>query len=367
MSEERSTGEQGAADSEVFDEWLTQTAESKGVRKKELMDQMLSSYWILDELTELVEGTETERNSGHPSTEPTEPASEPDIDPEPADLYRSDEEPTTIGETDYSTGERGGATETAPGEENIRQIQTAIRKLIESQWAAELQQPADDDEASAASTSGDGDADGVSELRERVETLASQLEDVESRQNSQAERFTGELQLVLDRVDELERQQNRHVDESEIAALSEKIDDLNERFGKLHTATADFEAEIDREFDSIEELFRRVLDALNDLNAEIETATESYRKELQPIQQRQAERKQLEALKTEALNLGVRKGVCESCNGTIDLTLLESPTCPNCGTHLIGIEDGGWNPFRPATFETEGALADREGIRPSDE
>ena len=366
MSEDKSAVDREAVDSDVFDEWLAQTAESKGVQKKELMDQMLSSYWILDELTELVDGTKTGRDAGNSSTEPAEPAPESDADSDLTDVYRNDERPTTIGEPGHSTGGRDEAAETTPGQENIREIQTAIRELIESQWAAELQQPADD-AASDPSSSDDGDADGVSELRERVETLASQLEDIESRQDSQAERFTGELQLVLDRVDELERKKDRDVDESEIAALSEEIDDLNERFGMLRAATADFEAEIDREFDSIEELFRRVLDALDDLNAEIETATKSYRKELQPIQQRQAERKQLEALKTKALNLGVREGVCESCDASIDLTLLESPTCPDCGTHLIGIEDGGWNPFRPATFETEDALADGDGIRPSEE
>jgi DNA repair exonuclease SbcCD ATPase subunit len=367
MSEDKSVGEQGADDSEVFDEWLAQTAESKGVPKKELMDQMLSSYWILDELTELVEGEKSEQRSSSISPDPTE--SEPTTDTTSEKTTADDgwETPTAPEKDDGPTDGRAGAADTTPSEDNIREIQMAIQELIESQWATELQRPPEDEppEPSEQSVSGDEGTDDIAEVQQQVETLASELDDVETRQESQFERLSGELQVVLDRIDELERHRDRYADENDLTALADKFNDLNERFEMLRTATDELESEMDREFDSIEELFGRVLGALDDLESDIEAATDSYKKELEPIQQREAERKQLESLQTEALNRGVRKGVCESCSQDIDLTLLSSPTCPNCGAHLIGIDDGGWNPFRPATFETDAALSDRDTLQRS--
>lgn len=360
MTDDRSVGDQESVDSAVFDEWLAQTAESEGISKSELMDRMLSSYWILDELTELVEGTESERPSGYPSTVSPESAPEPDADSETEETDASTD--PNIDRKAHSPSGHDESGDTTPTEENIREIQTAIRELIESQWAAELRRPSDDEQPDPSPPE-NVDTDGVSEIQERIETLASEFEDIETRQESQFERLSGELQLALDRIDELEHQQDGYADESEIAALSKEIGGLNERFEALRAATDDLESEMDREFDSIEELFGRVLDVLDDLESDIESATDSYKKELEPLQQREAERKQLEALKTEALNRGVRKGVCESCDRTLDLALLESPTCPDCAAHLIGIDDSGWNPFRPATFETENALSNRDRLQ----
>lgn len=364
MTNEVQEDNQEAVDPNIFDEWLSQTADSKGLSKNELMDQMLSSYWILDELTELVDGVETGQGSTHPSVGPTELASESNTGAETTGADETTEPSSTAGDSPPA-----GHTETSDAtlsEENVREIQTAIRELIETQWTAELPQPSELAEYDS-STPSDQEADSVSEIRDRLDILASDLEDIESRQDSQVERFTSELQLVLDRVDELERQQDQYASKSDIAALSEAIEKLNNRVETLRATTDNLGSEMDDEFDSVEKLFHRMLDALDDLDSDIESATESYKDELQPIQQRQAEQKQLEALKTEAMEHGVRTGVCESCGGDIDLTLLESPTCPNCTDHLIGIDDGGWNPFRSVTFETEGALTDDGSIRPLNE
>jgi chromosome segregation ATPase len=345
-------------DSDLFEDWLVQAADSKGVSKQELMNQMLSSYWILDELTGLV--GETEANTTRQlSPEDSAPASESvsrESERSESTDAASEEKPTETESAEDETMETGSNEDVT--EERIREIQLAIRKLVEDQSEAEAR--ASIDEESADSPSADDETSRVvDELRQQCETLGSELDDLESRQDTQFDRLSDELQLALDRVNELEETQERLPDREDIEAIVDDIRTIDGRLEELHTADRELESRMDREFDSIEELFRRVLNTLDDLESELDATTESYQEDLEPIKERIKERKRLEELKNDALNRGVRKGSCERCDRTVDLALLESADCPNCTAHFTGIDDSGWNPLRPATLETGSAPTNR--------
>ena len=40
-------------DADAFQEWVTHTAESRGVNERELINQLVSAYWILDEMNDV--------------------------------------------------------------------------------------------------------------------------------------------------------------------------------------------------------------------------------------------------------------------------------------------------------------------------
>jgi uncharacterized phage infection (PIP) family protein YhgE len=330
-------------DTELFDEWLDQAADSKGIPKEELMDEMLSSYWILDELTELMR-TETERSTAASSTTPTHRGLDTEIDPE------LDSEPALS--TPESKDEGDESDEDGLSEEHLHEFQVAISKLIESQGTVDPRHSSGESQSdSPASTETEDSASR--DLHHQVEALDSKLEALDSRQDGQFERLSNELQLILDRVETLERDQDQFVAEDEIDALTSKIQEVDTQLKALRTTDDELASRMEREFDSIEQLFHRVIDALGDVESEVDAVTESQQSEMASLQQREAERKQLEKLKNGALVRGIKKGRCESCAQDLDLGLLESPECPDCGARFIGIGSSSWNPFKPPEIKTE--------------
>ncbi len=342
----------GDADSEAFEEWLEQAAESKGVPKQELMNQMLSSYWILDELTGLVGQTEFEGNMEHRSPGPVE-------SPNPDGGRETESEiPESEADSDGAKDE-GENAERASTEESIREIQAAIGELIERQSAVEGQHP-----DGVANPLDGGVVSVVSDLQRQIGKFESKLDDAEARQSSQFDRLSNEIQLVLDRVNELERAQSTFVERGEFEAFVSETESVKTNLESIRTTTEELESRMDREFDSIEALFHRLLGALEELDSEldsvdtelrsaIESATESYREDLEPLQEREADRRRVEALKTSALQREIRRGTCESCTQTVDLALLESPVCPNCSARFSELGERSWNPLRSPKIKTE--------------
>lgn len=342
--ENNSPGEDETVSSDSFEEWLEHAADSKGVSKQDLMNQMLSSYWILDELTGLVGETRGPNRGGaeHRSPGPTDSVVTSEAGNE-----------TASGPTGEETAEADGSDDNSI-EKNIEAIQASIRELIEDQSAVKREKKADTE---ATDEEPPDPLDGgvvavVSDLQRQVGRFESKLDDIEDRQNAQFDRLSNELQLLLDRVSELELNREKFAEESDLDALADDVRNLDDRTRELQTQNHDFEAQIEREFDSIEGLFRRVLDALDDLDSELESTRESYRNELEPIKQRETARQRLEEFKNEALRREVRRGSCESCGQSVDIAMLESRSCPSCQTRFTGIDDSGWNPFKLPMLET---------------
>jgi chromosome segregation ATPase len=333
MANEPTSEVQGATDSESFEQWLDQAAESKGVSRQELMNQMLSSYWILDELTGLIDETGARGDRGFDGS-----AGATDGEAEAEDVAEAD---GSMRDDDETTAE------------SIRDIQTAIRELVESQnQTLDERRRTDEGAGERPAVFDEGIVAVVSDLQRQVGRFDGDLEEIEDRQDTQFDRLSNEIQLLLDRVNELERDQDRLADAEEVAALAGGLEELKEQVREVRAANEGLESRVDREFDSIEELFRRLLDAIDDLDSDLDAATQTYRSELEPIQERVSERDALKALKEEALRREIRHGSCESCDLSVDLALLESPDCPNCTARFTGIDDTGWNPFRSPTLET---------------
>jgi hypothetical protein len=388
------TNEADAVGAESFEAWLAQAAESKGVSQQELMDQMLSSYWILDELTGLVDGADSERATGVP--EPDSPERENDgpdagrdeAKTEPTEPAESDD-PDDLGADREAVAEMVESLSPAYLEEiedNVRTLQSAVRKL-EQQGEADRSAP----ELSAnAAGSVDGSLiaiisymlrqfeeveselmklDRIEEIEadleklERVEEIEAELRKLDrideiedelaalrERQSSDTERLSDNLQLALDRVGQLEAERDEFVRDDDVDAAITAIDDDIETVKEEQAALED---RIEREFDSIEELFGDLFGSIEEIDDRVAEVAESYREDVPPLAERETERKRLEDLKTEALLEEERNASCGNCNQAIDIGLLESPRCPNCNGRFEGLTDSGWNPFKPPILEAE--------------
>ncbi|WP_299236737.1 hypothetical protein [Natronomonas sp.] len=382
-----STNDADTVGAESFEAWLTQAAENKGVSRQELMNQMLSSYWILDELTGLVDGADSDRTAGVP-----EPGS-PERENERPDADRAETGATGAAESDDLGADREAVAEMVESlspayleeiEDNVRTLQSAVRTLEQRDEAGSSAPELSADAAGSVDGSLiaiisymlrqfeeveselmkldrleeiEADLEKLDRIDEieadlekldRIEEIEAELATLRERQDSNVERLSDNLQLALDRVGRLESERDEFVRDDDVDAAITAIDDDIEAVKKEQAALED---RIEREFDSIEELFGDLFGSIEEIDDRIEDVSESYREDVPPLTERESEREQLEDLKTEALLNEERNASCGNCNQAIDIGLLESPRCPNCNGRFEGLTDSGWNPFKPPILE----------------
>lgn len=188
------------------------------------------------------------------------------------------------------------------------------------------------------------------EKLDRIGEIEAELATLRERQDSNVERLSDNLQLALDRVGQLESERDEFVRDDDVDAAITAIDDDIEAVKEEQAALED---RIEREFDSIEELFGDLFGSIEEIDDRIEDVSESYREDVPPLTERESERERLEDLKTEALLNEERNASCGNCNQAIDIGLLESPRCPNCNGRFERLTDSGWNPFKPPILEAE--------------
>ncbi len=301
-------------DSDALEEWVAETARQKGVSKQKLLDEILSSYWVLEELSGVVTDSsvteESRQSEGQPQGEST-------ADPQHASTDR---------QRDATEASQSPSAEFSELKTELQSLRTAIEGLSQEQQAKD---PADEDD--------------------EFSTLEGQLDDLSS--------------AVVERQTE--------TDET-VEELSERIDTLDERLGAIESrldeglSLAELEAAVEQnsadhteledrlesEFDSIERVLQHLLDTTDNIEYRLGAVSESRQEALKPIRERNEMQDALADLKQEAIRHGVSKGQCDNCDQKIDLGLLEEPSCPSCERRFTGISKGGWLPFSNATINT---------------
>jgi len=301
-------------DSDALEEWVAETARQKGVSKQKLLDEILSSYWVLEELSGVV--TDSSVTEGSRQSEGQQPG-EPTADPHHTSTDR---------QRDATETTQSPTAEFSELKSELQSLRTAIEGLSQDQQ----EDPADES------------VDGFS-------TLEGQLDDLSS--------------AVVERQSE--------TDET-VEVLSERIDTLNERLGAIEsrldegpslaeleaaveqnrTDHTELEARLESEFDSIEQVLQHLLDTTDNIEYRLGAVSDSRQEALKPIRARNEMQEALADLKQEAIRHGVSKGACDNCGQKIDLGLLEEPSCPSCERRFTGISEGGWLPFSNATINT---------------
>ncbi|ERH06245.1 MAG: hypothetical protein J07HN4v3_01857 [Halonotius sp. J07HN4] len=347
-----------AVDTDALGAWVAETAAKKDVSERELLDEILSSYWVLEELSDVVVNGETDPESGdHPATRresytepvrgaaadrgrhPPDSREQPSVEEQDADRASpSDQEPSA---EMPPTDEESPADEKLPTDEEstadtaeLSEIEQELAKLrsVIDELATEGSLPtpegatADDDSQSAPDTAATTETDEFAELTAAVT-------ESEPDNSGVITELDNELVEIREQLSELE------------ADLSEQITAESE-------AREELEAWIETEFDNVEDVLEHLLSTTDNLEYRLGSATDSHRERFEPLEAAQTEREQLRELKNEAIEKGVTTGECDNCGESIDLSLLPAPHCPECDQRLTGITDSSWWPFDSATLRT---------------
>lgn len=214
MTDFSSPPDEPSSDPIQFEEWLELTAESRGVTEEEVLEQLISSYWTLNEMSEMIQGSEE-------AEEPDEPFSHP-----------------------------------------VSESFTPVTR-------------------------------------------------------SEFEEFEAE---ILERIDDIG---------ARTAALEAEVEAPGD------VSAADLEQRLDEEFDTIRTILRHLIDATEDnedglaaLEARIEEGVSEFREQYS----------RLAHLKQQAMSLDIASADCDYCGTTVDLSMLLTPQCPNCGRTFTGVE-----------------------------
>ncbi|TKX80477.1 hypothetical protein [Halorubrum sp. SD626R] len=328
-----------SVDAETFQQWVSHTANSRGVDEHELLNQLVSAFWVLDEMSDVAanadEGVspniddawaDRSRTADRGDQTPSDARSDrnlntnpnSDADPNPDD--RSD--PKAAAAEPFSDAD--SASETDIGEE-IDELRQSLRTEMDPLRT-------------------------VTELRRQVADLSLDVEQQRSRQEEFTDRLSDDITRLHRRIENIDA----GTDEAD-GELRDTVTDLRRSVAEIESTHDEFEAWIDDEFDEIEGLFDRLIETTQRLDAQLGEVEET----VETVAQAERTRADLADLRREAQRSNVDSGRCESCDVRVDLSMLTEPACPSCEETFTGVAAGSsWNPFSDPTLRTRSRSAD---------
>lgn len=381
---------------EELSDWLDQMARDRDKSREEVLNEMVSSYWILNELADFAQGTSPDHaktttfdSSGSTDDDSPDdsPGQEADADDSPdqeadADDPAEGSEPTEESEAEPSTPSRE-AVDLDAFDSDLEFIVRAIESI------SDIRKRVEQIEARDASNTGSRDGaerpaavpprgrrrrperarwqqtDALFDLEDRIDDLDEELDEIRSDQSSQIDRVADEVQLLSGRLENIDA---RLEETPDAAVLDELMAQTDEKLEGLHQRTAElkeeleetrqthdeFESDVNAEFDGIESVFERLFDDLDDVETQLDEQRSSYRSDMHAIQQQYRQRSRLAKLKRRAAHIGTTTATCENCSETVNIGLLEVPQCPHCEQACTDISEGSrWNPFSSPVLHTE--------------
>jgi archaellum component FlaC len=313
MSDDPNDRRDGSGATTSFEEWLDQHAESQNVSRQELFERLVSSYWTLNEMVQLLD------DSGS--------------DASVRDVYPGGDD-----------GSLGAAPRVGGGSDANEESGQPRRRD-----RPERGEPRERADGAAEADSG---RTGRGGRRGRIAALCDRLDDVEDRLDDQRERGQSRdrtLEAAADRLSEIEADVEALAAESEAAreslsddyeSLTRRIDDLETDVDGRHKQLADeqkrLRSRLDAEFEDLETILEYLVSRSDDLDAELSAVGERYDDELSRLRW---EREALRSLLAAAAGHDVHAGACEACGERVDLGLLAEPYCPACDALLTGVDE----------------------------
>ena len=295
-------------DSEALEEWVSETARQKGVSKQELLDEILSSYWVLEELSGVVTDSEVANEPRHGEGQPTVEADERSTAGGPADDQSSTAEFTEL-------------------KAELQGLRGAIEELSREQTDADTDETGGEE---------------LSALEGQLDDLSTAVVDRQHETDDTLDRLADRLDTVDERLSAAERRLSEGMSLSELEAAIERTE----------ADHAELERRLESEFDSIEQVLQHLLDTTDNIEYRLGAVSDARQEALAPMREQFAVQEELADLKQEAIRHGVETADCDNCGQTIDLGLLEAPECPSCERRFTGITKGGWLPFSNDKLQT---------------
>lgn len=127
-------------DSDAFEEWVENTARSKGINRSDMLDQMLSSYWIVEELTGMMGDNSSEgsdlmpRETGQSDPEASETDPQRVENPDAEMQEQSERLEELESKVEDLTGESVSGEETAQIRRDVKEIKGRMAQLEEKHF-----------------------------------------------------------------------------------------------------------------------------------------------------------------------------------------------------------------------------------------
>lgn len=277
--------------SDSVEEWLEEIAETEGLSREETLEDLVSSYWRLEEIFHLLQDTDI-------------------------DLDRSPDSP---------------AKRDVAIESDLEELRSRVNRI-----AQELEEG----DANAASIAALQRA--VTGLDSRLETSENQLSKVTEELSALREDPLAEADEIADRLTTLERRMNRL--ESSVTTFDERLADVAEsavaqdQFEAYTKQVGSAQDALRSEHRALKELVRTEFGNIRTILTHL-LETSGGHEERRRRADREFEGDVREHLEDEATvaailrvanRRGIRTAACAHCDQTVDLSLLEGPACPSC-------------------------------------
>lgn len=145
--------------------------------------------------------------------------------------------------------------------------------------------------------------------------------------------------------------------ETQLAVVAEQVagysvSELESTLENQQAAYESLDGKLERELDGVETVLKTLVERTETLADRLDAVAEQRAADLRPVERRLATRERLLSLTREALRHGSSEAVCQHCEQSVDIELLERPACPACEHRFLDIESGGWSPFSDAVLRT---------------
>ena len=417
-SERRSSENDGERVFQELREWVDSMAEQQGSSPEEVAEKLVYSYWIFDELTNVMNepqqsdgqspqgrfGENVDTLEGESVDVPDGPSLGRDRDGLRRWLASLLEEQEQRGPTQEQRGptqEQRGPTQgqSEPTQEQSEPTQEQSEPTQEQPEPTQEQpeptqeqpEPADEPDvrewiellvAEVASPSGDAsqteqeqrppdesadsgeNADGTSdmepavaeELQELTDTLNEFLEQQETETADQPK--TRNIERLADELQGITGSVEQNTARIEKRVHRDDFEELTDFVRAEANRRQELEETVDREFDGIEQAMEELLVFIEETNAEFDQRVSANRSAITRTQEYIETHEQLVALKEDAIERDITRADCESCGESISMAMLSSPECPACSARFSGLGTKSWVPFRSVPLETENESID---------
>jgi chromosome segregation ATPase len=189
--------------------------------------------------------------------------------------------------------------------------------------------------------------DGVDldRLSERVGAIERRVDAVE--RDDRADAGARELR---DRIDELDAAldglapaDHDHDHDHDLEELRERLATAVRTAERAREAVDDLDSRLDEGFDNYEQVLEYLTDTTTELDEKLTrlaSAVVSLRRDLVDLEASAAARAAAADITEAANRHGTTRARCDSCDATVELGLLSTPHCPECGSTFDGFEPG---------------------------
>lgn len=285
--------------SDSVEEWLEEIAEAEGLSREETLEDLVSSYWRLEEIFHLLQDADIDMDRSQGSPAKREYASASDLKELRSKVNRLANE----------------LEESEPTDETVVELQRAVTSLDNRFETTESQLSKLSSELSGLL---DGPLAEPEEIAGRLTTLERRLNRLESN--------VSEVDGRLDDVAE------SSISEAQFDAYAREIGSVQESLRNDHRSLKDL---VRNEFGNIRTILTHLLETSGDDEQRSRPADLEFEED---IRQHLEEQATLASILRTASRAGIRVAECSHCGRTVDLSLLEDPFCPNCERAFESLE-----------------------------